>query len=192
MKKFNLFLFSISLLLLSASALFDINFISYESPIPYSSVKSINFYDFRGLRKPGETLYGATKFAFIKTSREYRIINDSSAWIISLFHPSRSYIYDQQIRNNGLLQHELYHFHITEYFSRMTRRQLANTPRPLKSEVIEAFINQYQSLEAAMQQEYDNESWHGYVLKEQKKWEYFTDSALASLVAYADPMVILK
>jgi hypothetical protein len=110
--RFALILIASSLILLALAALFDVNYIDYKTPIPYSEWRKINFYDFRGLKKPGMTLHGVAEFAYIKTSRGIHFLNSGDIEIITYFHPSRSYVFAQDIRNADLLTHELYHFQV--------------------------------------------------------------------------------
>jgi hypothetical protein len=87
--RFALILITSSLILLAVAALFDVNYIDYKTPIPYSEWRKINFYDFRGLKKPGMTLHGVAEFAYIKTSRGIHFLNSGDIEIITYFHPSR-------------------------------------------------------------------------------------------------------
>jgi hypothetical protein len=190
--KYNLLLFIAALLLLSAATVFDVNFFDYKSPVPYSHWRTITFYDFKGYKRPGETLFGNTAFAFIKTNRQTRLINDTAIEVTSYFHPSRSYVFEQQVRSPDLLQHELYHFHITEYCTRLLKKELMDYKQPFTQSKLEEMNEKYMQFENNMQMTYDDESYHSYVLKEQKKWEKFIDSSLAQLELYSTPVISFK
>lgn len=190
--RYNLILSFCSLLFLSIAAVFEVNYLDYSSPVPYANWQQINFYSFKALKKPGLTLFGVAEFAFIKTNREVRFINDSEIEITSYFHPSRSYVFDQQIRNPGLLRHELYHFQLTEYISRLFRKEIADHSQAASHSLVRSLEDQYWEMEKNMQMQYDDDSYHSYVLKEQKRWESYIDSGLVSLHNYNDPVVSLK
>jgi len=178
-----------SLILLAAAILFDINYINYKAPIPYSEWPKINFYDFRALKKPGVTLSGVKEFAYIKTNRIIYYLNNGDVEIITYFHPSRSYVFAQDIRSADLLKHELYHFHISEYYSRLLRKEVFNQRNRLTKSEMEDLRRKYYLLENKEQDEYDENSYHSYVMKEQRKWEIKIDSMLQSLEEFSKPVV---
>ncbi len=190
--KFNLILLACSLLLLSTAIIFEINYLNYGSPVSYSRWKTITFYDFKGFKKPSETFYGNKEFAFIRTNREGHFINDTTIELISYFHPSRSYVFEQHMRNPGLLTHELYHFHITEYCTRLLRKEILDHNRPVSRSKLDELCKKYEAVERDMQIMYDDESYHSYVLKEQIRWEHYIDNALAQLNPYREPVLYLK
>ena len=177
--------------MLAFTARYEVNYFDYASPIPYSKWQTISFADFKGLDKPGETLNGVSEFAFIKMDRIITFLPENKVAITTYFYPSRSYVFNQNIRNNDLLRHELYHFHIAEYCSRLFRKELSETDNADAS-VVDQLKIKYTELEKSMQIEYDEESYHSYVLSEQKKWETTIDKDLASLANFSDPVISLK
>ncbi|MEM6525158.1 MAG: hypothetical protein AAF693_15250 [Bacteroidota bacterium] len=157
-----------------------INFFNYKKPIAYQNMSQISLKDFRGFNIPGRTLDGNDKFATITTSIEVSRNQDAFA-VTSLFHPSRSYIYNRNAVSSDLLKHEMYHFHITEIFARELRKLLAE-----KGEQVD-FKKKYDSIlveEKEMQKIYDYDSYHGYLLSKQKEWESKIDSILLILDDY--------
>lgn len=187
--KFALIFSSISVVLLSVSILYDVNYFDYKDPIPYSRVSTINFYDFKALKKPGMTLYGVAEFAYIKTNRKIRYPDDGTVEITTYFYPSRSYVFAQDIRNKDLLTHELYHFHISEYCTRLLRNEIFENRKEITHKRIEALNKKYYRLEDEMQNEYDEDSYHSYVLQKQKEWEQKVDSLLLGLKDFSNPIV---
>lgn len=159
------------------SIAFHINIFDYTSPIEYSDINSVSLKDFKGYRLPNQTLDGINEFAFITTSIEWRI-DDKNLEVKSLFHPSRSYVFNENIADHFLLQHELYHFHITEYFARRIRCALKKLNSIPPENEIKSIILHYKDLENSMQSEYDYSTYHGYILKEQKQWQLKVDSLL--------------
>jgi hypothetical protein len=187
----NLVLLVTGILMLGAAALFDVNYIFYESPIPFSRINEITFRDFRGLKRPQQTLDGNSDFAFIVTetrlSREGNRVNVST-----LFHPARSYVFNSDLEDERLLKHELCHFRITEYFARMLRKEISGKPVSTATAELEALKNQYQRNEDEMQFRYDDETYHSYVLGKQLEWEKRMDSCLDLLKDHAAVSVLLK
>lgn len=179
----------LSILILSFTALFEVNYLNYSSPIPYSQIKTITFSDFKGLKKPAQTLDGMQEFAFISTSRELKLTSNNTAIVTTFFHPSRSYVFNKHLRNFDLLSHELYHFRISEYVTRLFRKKIFEHQGDLTSSLIDGFKTKFYDLEEEMQYSYDDESYHSYAFNEQKKWEVKIDSSLKSLEKFRDTLV---
>ncbi|MGZ6520072.1 MAG: hypothetical protein ACXVED_21015 [Bacteroidia bacterium] len=136
-------------------------------------------------------LYGVAEFAYIKTNRKIHYLHDGSAEITTFFYPSRSYVFAQDIKNNDLLAHELYHFHISEYCTRLLRREIFEKRNEITHKGIETLNKKYYQLEEEMQNEYDEDSYHSYVLQKQKQWEERVDSLLLGLKDFSSPVVII-
>jgi hypothetical protein len=119
--KFIIIFTAVGIILLSVAIVFDINYYNYSKPLPYSQLQKIRLSDFRALSRPGKTLNGTKEFAYIKTNRSIRNLNNGDVEITTYFHPSRSYVFENNIRDRDLLTHELYHFHISEYFTRLQK-----------------------------------------------------------------------
>lgn len=167
-----------------------INFLDYEKPIPYSKIDEISFENFRGLEFFQKSLHGNKSFAYIYTSIEY-YFEDNSIIIESFFHPSRSFVYNKKVYSKDLLQHEIYHFKITELYSRIAKQRIAELTAPSKSE-IEKIISEIKQEENVYQQEYDNETFHSYILGEQKKYEKDIDSLLSLYKKFTQPKIIIN
>lgn len=170
------------------SILFHVNILRYASPMPFSEIDGITLKDFKGYRRPYETLDGQKEFAFITTSLSWEK-DDNMVSVQSLFHPSRSYVYNDRIVGRSLLRHEMYHFRITEIFARRSRKDLADRKQIPSNEAIDEIVDRNWDAERRMQYRYDDESYHGYIMKEQKRWEIEIDSLLNLLVEYKNPAI---
>ncbi len=164
------------LLIISFVTLAKVNFLDYESPIGYDRINNISFKNFRGLEFFQKSLYGNKSFAYIKTSIEYEFEKDSIL-VQSFFHPSSSYVYNQNAFSNPLLKHEMYHFKITELYTRIAKKRISELNKANKNQ-IENIISAIKREEQSYQIEYDNDTFHSYVLSEQKKYERNIDSLL--------------
>lgn len=189
--KFAIIFTGAAVVLLLISILYDVNYLDYEKPIPYSRVSTISFYDFKALKKPGMTLYGVAEFAYIKNNRKIHYLDVGNVEITTYFYPSRSYVFARDIRNMDLLSHELYHFHISEYYSRLLRKEICEKRNNITHNGIENLNKKYYQLEDEMQYEYDEDTYHSYVLQKQKEWEEKVDSLLLSLKDFSNPVVII-
>jgi hypothetical protein len=189
--KINVTILILGFTMLIVSILFHVNILRYASPIPFSDIDKITLKDFKGYRKPFETMDGESRFAFITTSIDLEK-NDKTVIVQALFHPARSYVYNDKVINRFMLKHELYHFRITEIFARQCRMKLSESAKLPEDDAISKIIGEKQDLRNMMQQQYDYETYHGYLLKEQKRWENKVDSLLNLLDKYKTPTVVYE
>jgi len=174
--------------MLLVSVLLHVNILRYSSPIPFTEIDRITLKDFKGYRRPYQTLDGQRDFAFITTTINWDK-TDKGVEVQAAFHPARSYVYNDKIVDRFLLKHELYHFRITEIFARKCRQQLSQINEVPSDDAIGEIFSDIVESEIEMQQRYDEESYHGYLMKEQKRWEESVDSLLNSLIEYRIPTV---
>lgn len=187
----NLIVFMAALSTTLISIAFHINIFNYSWPIAHDKSKSITLKDFKGYKLPSQTMDGVKEFAFITTSIDW----DKKGKVLEIksqFHPSRSYVFNENIVDNFLLQHELYHFHITEYFTRKIRSELGEFENIPSTKIIETTISTHKTLEEAMQRDYDHETYHGYILKQQKRWQLKVDSLLISHQKFTNTKLSFK
>jgi len=190
--KFTIIIFAAGIILLAVAIVFDINYFNYSRPIPYSQLQKISFYDFRALKRPDMTLNGFKEFAYIKTNRGIHYLNNGNVEITTYFHPSRSYVFAQNIRDADLLNHELYHFHISEYCTRLMRKEILEDQTTISDNMIILLNKKYYELENEMQSAYDEDTYHSYVMQEQKKWELKIDRLLQSLDSFSNPLIPIR
>lgn len=174
-------------LLIAFIVLTKVNFLNYRKPKAYGEIDRITLNDFRGLEFFQNSLYGNEHFAYIKTTIDYGFEKDSIK-VESFFHPSSSYVYNRKAFSNELLNHELYHFKITELYVRMIKMQISNGKKRSKNE-IEYLIDELKNEERQFQLKYDDDTFHSYVLKEQKKYEKNIDSLLTFYNNFKNPKV---
>jgi len=184
----NLVLFFVSVLILAYTISYHVNFLNYKSPIPYEDWEKITWSDFRGRNYPNFTLYGGKKFAFISTQIKVSQTPIGDIEIVTYFHPARSYVFNKSIVNQSLLQHELYHFHLAESVARMMRKKVSSEPL-IGFLDLSDYLSSLQEKEDSLQQAYDNQTYHGYLNQEQKRWERYIDSTLVSMIDYTNHVV---
>ena len=189
--KTNATILILGLTMLVVSILFHVNILRYSSPIPFTDIDRITLKEFKGYRKPYQTLDGQREFAFITTTLSWRKI-DKGVEVQAVFHPARSYAYNDRIVDRFLLKHELYHFRITEIFARKCRQELSGSKAVPSDDAISGILAANERSENKMQHRYDEESYHGYLMKEQKRWEKEIDSLLNLLHEYKTPNVLYE
>ncbi len=166
-----------------------VNFLDYQRPIPYSRFNEITFENFRGFEFFKKTFYGSERFAYIVTTIETEV-NDDSITVQALFHPSKSFVYNKHTNSKELFNHEMYHFKITEVFARRIKQKISNLNANSKHEIA-AIIEQLNTEERAYQRKYDYDTFHSYVYKEQIKYQKEIDSLLDVLTKYIKPKIEL-
>jgi hypothetical protein len=163
------------------------NYLNYEKPLTFDKYDQITFENFRGLEFFKKSLYGNERFAYVNTTIESEI-DDNSVTVQSLFHPSRSFVYNKKTYSKELLSHEKYHIKITELFTRKAKEKLSNL-NTFDEDKIEGIIDNTRKEERAYQKEYDYNTFHSYVLSEQKRYEKEVDSLLNKLIEFKNPKI---
>lgn len=186
--KIDKIVFFFSIIAIFLSFLFDVNYLQYKSPILYKDWKSITLDDFKGIKLPFQTLYGSYGYAYIVSDIIY-VETEEYIEVQSRFHPSRSYVFDSNVKFKRLLTHELYHFHITEYCARKFRESISNDlSSGRKSELVKLYLDCY-SLRDNLNDEYDKQTNHGLLLGKQKEWQHNVDSLLKSKEKFVESRI---
>lgn len=165
------------------------NFLNYEKPITFDKYDQITFKNFRGLEFFKKSLYGNERFAYVVTSIDSEI-DDNSVTVQSLFYPSRSFVYKKNTNSKELLTHEKYHIKITELFTRKAKEEISSL-KIFDKNKIKGIIRDVKTKERAFQKEYDYNTFHSYVFSEQKRYEKEVDSLLTLLTAYKKPKITI-
>lgn len=191
LKKFKKFLkYSVMIIIpviIGFGLLSHTNYLNYEKPLTFDKYEQISFENFRGLEFFKKSLYGNERFAYVVTSIESEI-DDKTVTIQSFFHPSRSFVYKKNTNSKELLAHEKYHIKITELFTRKAKEKISKLNK-FNEKKIEEIIRQAEQDERNFQRQYDYDTFHSYVLSEQKRYEKEVDSLLNLLTEYKEPKI---
>lgn len=163
------------------------NFLNYEKPFTFDKYEQITFKNFNGLEFFKKSLYGNERFAYVFTTIESDI-QENSVMVQSLFHPSRSFVYKKNTNSKELLTHEKYHIKISELFARKAKEKISKLNK-FKKDRIEEIIRESKKAEREFQKEYDYDTFHSYVFREQKRYEKEVDSLLNLLIEYKRPKI---
>ncbi|MGV6831224.1 MAG: hypothetical protein ACWA5P_06645 [bacterium] len=163
------------------------NYLNYEKPLTFDKYDQITFENFRGLEFFRKSLYGNKRFAYVVTSIESDI-DENVVTVESLFYPSRSFVYKRNSNSEELLRHEKYHFKITELYARKAKQKISQLEQ-FDRKRIEEIIIQARREENDFQVAYDYDTFHSYVLSEQKRYEKKIDSLLFLLNNYKNPKI---
>ncbi|NIK91566.1 hypothetical protein GZ212_05330 [Mangrovimonas sp. CR14] len=173
--------------IIAFAILIHTNFLDYEKPMTFDKYNQITFENFRGLEFFKKSLYGNERFAYVVTEIDSDIKNNSVT-VQSLFYPSRSFVYKKNTNSKELLTHEKYHIKITELYARKAKEKISNLNKPEKG-IIKKIIEEIKIEERKYQRKYDYDTFHSYVLKEQKKYEKEIDSLLNLLSKFKNPQI---
>lgn len=191
LKKFlKVFKYSVLIFILIVTGLGIIshtNYLDYEKPITYDRFDEITFENFRGLEFFKKSLYGNERFAYVYTTIDSNFDRNYVS-IQSLFHPSRSFVYNKHTNSRELLKHEKYHIKITELYARKARKEVLQLTS-ITSDKVNKILEIIWIKEREYQRQYDYDTFHSYVLSEQKKYEKEVDSLLNLHTAYKNPKI---
>ena len=187
-KKFAKFSFLIvSLIAIGFALISHTNYLDYRKPLTFDEFDRITFDDFRGLEFFKKSLYGNERFAYVVSTIESEI-GDNSVTVESYFHPSRSFVYNKNSNSKELLSHEKYHIKVTELFARKAKQSIS-TLETFDRKQIEEIIKSTKIEKNKYQREYDFQTFHSYVFSEQKKYEQEIDSLLDALSEFKNPKI---
>ena len=178
--KFSLLIFLISGFILTV--LSHTNYLNYESPMTYDKIDEITFENFRGIELFKKSFYGSKEFAYVVTSIDVEC-SENKVTIQSLFHPSRSFVYNKHSNSLELLTHEKYHIKITELFARKMRKEVSEISSSSKDQ-IRSIVKSFKKKEREFQKQYEYDTFHSYVYSEQKQYERRIDSLLSLLTDF--------
>ncbi|MEN8250292.1 MAG: hypothetical protein ABFS32_15265 [Bacteroidota bacterium] len=181
----------ISIFGILTTLLWDFNYLRFSTSIPHEQWESITLRDFKGLRKPKENLDGEVYYAFVSTGIQVKKRKDKIK-VVSQFHPCRSFVYNRDLFAEKLLTHEMYHFHITEYFARLIRKEIANSLSDQQAIHVRSIKQKHLEQERELQFQYDDETYHGYIYGKQLEWQEKIDSLLFSLDDYSAQTLSLQ
>jgi hypothetical protein len=163
------------------------NYLDYQAPMTYDEFDDITFENFRGIELFQKSLNGNRRFAYVVTSIEADF-DENNVTVYSLFHPSRSFVYDKDNAGNELLTHEKYHIKITELYARKARKEISQL-NSFSKERIKNILKRTWENERDFQQQYDFDTYHSYVYQEQKRYERKVDSLLSLLSDFKNPTI---
>lgn len=144
-----------------------------EKILMWNKDKPVAWTDFKGPIDP-ETKWGAVTISFIA----YQVLDKKKVMVTACFNREESW---KAYTRDDLLQHEQYHFNITEIFAREMRQIVSS--KKIKPETNEFKILYSDKIKASgeMQKEYDEITQHGQNKDQQVLQEKIIDDKLKAL-----------
>lgn len=169
--KVKLFITGFSLIVLVMIPLMENNFNAKVTMIRW---RELTWNDFQGLAKPF-TGWGAGI-----TSNIYVEFDSTKSKYIgyAAMNNQQSWTKESSISSRYLLNHEQYHFNITEYFSRKLN-QLIETNKFKQGDDVQGQLIELRVKLNSWQNLYDEETNHGLYRSGQRGWEFKIDSLLS-------------
>jgi|GEM_PF-1111683 len=161
-----------SVVILTLIPLFKSNF---NAEVSFYRWKQLTWDDFQGSVKP------FTHWAAGISSSVYVEFDSTESKYVAYaaMNEQRSWKKASSVDSDYILNHEQYHFNITEYFARKLNRIINEENITSEDEVLSKLSAIRIELNA-MQDKYDAECDHSLIKDVQRKWEYKVDSLLSS------------
>lgn len=149
---------------------------NFNAPVLFHKWKQLTWDDFQGFAKP------FTSWAAGINSNVYVEYDSSKTKYIAYaaMNNQLSWKKKDATESNYLLNHEQYHFNLTEYFSRKLN-EIIERERIDTEEALLIKLTSIRNELDNIQDKYDNESDHSINRDHQRKWEFKIDSLLSSL-----------
>ena len=155
---------------------YDNSYTDYENSdtIRWKSDYKLNWSDFQGSPDPGSSFSAQSNCMFsYKSSIEYKAgVMRISLFLFPCFTKKASWVIAKN-QQEGLLNHEQLHFDICELYIRKLRKKISETELTILdpgSQIRTAFEQAWTDYQSA-QSQYDEETRHGLIEKDQKRWE---------------------
>ena len=155
----------------------------------YWSSNPLEWQDFKRKAPKGST-YDAETVSAIDVQMAVSMDSVIVA-VYTYFDPGRSWKKNKKLTPE-LLKHEQLHFDITEYHSRLLRKDLLNAvfKKPQSAgKTIQKLFNRRVKKWKKMQNTYDSETKHSTVVSEQKKWEESISTYLKETKKYTETIL---
>jgi hypothetical protein len=149
--------------------------------IKWDDTRDMSFDDFRGypdlFSKYAATIHSQIEFEFDS--------EDQLLTIDAVCHLDETWVNPWDKDSYPLLQHEVYHFNITEMVTRMARKAVFEAiNKGLEKVDIKEIIAQHQAILRTKQVKYDKETNHSLIPSMQSLWQFKIDSTLGDLDSY--------
>ncbi len=193
MKTYKLFLF-IGLINLLSLGLIESDFFIKKSRLNWNSENQISWYDFHATPNYFQIVtqdYGAeiySHFDYKATGEKY-----DTLIIEAYMSPHHSWATDLMKESSYSLEHEQYHFNITELVARNFRKDASEfLNKKYDEQILEKLYIQNLSFLNEIQNNYDIQTDHSLIRKEQEKWVEIIDTLLIIFNDYKNPVISIN
>jgi hypothetical protein len=195
----------ISIIIIFICSLFENNYLAFRKPIVWSDSMNLSWNYFKGLTKPfflpnteyqnnDENIQLLTHAHTESKIIKEKLSDDSTDLkIYTVFYPGKSFYYfytdDKTTLDEGLLKHEIYHFHIDEISSRFLKSDLFNKKMGTDNRAVSKIFDDNNKLMDDMQLDYDSVTRHGTLKETQFHYQKIIDSILKVTDYFKEPII---
>ena len=153
--------------------------------VQWDENKPISYGHFKGFPNYLSSYAGA-----ISSNIGYEAVSTDSLKVYAYSRSDMSWI-KNRFKSTYLLNHERYHFHISELVARMVRKKISYYQTPVYSEsLMNMYSWFYTSQLNDLQHHYDLDTEHSTQVEEQIDWQFMIDSMLLEYAYYKSPWLI--
>ena len=167
------FKLTISILAISILAIIPLYVSKFNAPVTIKRWGILSWDDFQGFIKPFSRYDAGVSsqvyLEFDSVTSQFRAYAGQ--------HNIHSWVKESTMKYPSLLNHEQYHFNITEIHARLLNEYIQDNP-DMTEEQYRYQLGATNFRLGLMQDEYDNETSHSVFVDKQRRWEYKIDSLL--------------
>lgn len=160
--------------------------------VEWNASRPLQWTDFQG-RVPEHSEHAALTYCSTRSNNVFLDRERVSYEVISVVVKSKSWVRAEQKGNAALLDHERLHFDIAECSARSLRRELQLSRVSINecNHRLQLLRDSISSAWSRTQSQYDLETSHGTIAKEQARWAKKIAHTLDSLSAYSEPRFVV-
>lgn len=185
-QRFRVFI-PITVLLILVSIVLQKGLFIKDKTIYWQNETPITFDDFRGYTNFFTAYDGA-----IKSYIEYKFDdNEKVSFVQAACNTKSTWVNFWDTDSYLLLQHERYHFNVTEVVTRMAKKEIMNLKGyESNASEVQKILREHEQILRVMQNKYDTESDHSLIRDVQAYWQFNIDSMLFELDAYGPSTIM--
>jgi len=164
----------------------------HEIRINWSADRLLTWADFKGEPKPKNISdFAAETRCGFEIDANHLVFSKNKVYVYSTFDCVSSWVRGETKNQQGLLEHEQYHFNLSEVHARRLRKLIlqADYNRGNMETVLQALFKQEFAAFNKRSKQYDEETNHGLQPERQFEWQETIDQELFELQGYQEAKV---
>lgn len=166
------------------------DFRKHEKEIEWNEKRKLSWVDFKGKPKTASNHgVGAQSYCGFGFQSNYvTAFSKTKIFVRTTFDCDLSWVREDQINNTELLNHEQFHFNLSELYARQLRKRFAEVEMNAFNLNVQAntIFKQVYTQYLERQEAYDYETNHGLDQEKQNEWQFTIENELAALSLYAE------
>ncbi|WPP49343.1 DUF922 domain-containing protein [Catalinimonas niigatensis] len=166
------------------------NFRKHEKEVEWNEKRKLTWEDFKGKQKiVSNNGVGAQSYCGFGFQSNYvTAFSKTKIFVRTTFDCDLSWVREDQINNAELLNHEQFHFNLSELYARQLRKRFAEVEINAFNLNVQAntIFKQVYTEYLERQEAYDYETNHGLDQEKQNEWQFTIENELAALSLYTE------